>query len=75
MNTYRVFRVTLQQHTLNMLRHATIDYPKDLGTFIIHADLFPGAHVIEGGFGSGALSMPILSAIGSGGHLTTYALR
>jgi tRNA (adenine57-N1/adenine58-N1)-methyltransferase len=39
------------------------------------ADLFPGARVLESGVGSGALSLAILRAIGTTGHLTGYELR
>ena len=72
---FRVFRATLQQHVLNMQRHATIVYPKDIGPLLVHADIFPGARVVEGGFGSGALSMALLRAIGADGELITYEWR
>jgi len=72
---FRVFRATLEQYSLYMTRHAQIIYPKDAATILMYADIFPGARVIEGGFGSGALSMALLRAIGSEGSLTTYELR
>lgn len=72
---YYVFPATLAQHSLNMQRHATIVYPKDVAAILSWADVGPGHRVIEGGFGSGALSMALLRAIGPEGHLTTYELR
>ncbi|MFO0745340.1 MAG: methyltransferase domain-containing protein [Myxococcota bacterium] len=72
---FRVVRATLPQHVRYMQRHAQIIYPKDLALLVTYADLFPGAVVIEGGYGSGALSMAIMRAIGAAGHLTTYELR
>jgi len=72
---FRVVRATLSQHVRNMQRHAQIIYPKDLALLVSYADLFPGARVIEGGYGSGALSTAILRAIGPIGQLTTYELR
>jgi len=72
---FHVVRATLVQHALMMSRHAQIVYPKDLAMLVTWADLYPGARVVEGGFGSGALSMALLRAIGPEGHLTTYELR
>lgn len=72
---FRVVRATLTQNVRYMQRHAQIIYPKDLALLVTYADLFPGARVIEGGYGSGALSTAILRAIGASGQLTTYELR
>ncbi|MCC6619710.1 MAG: tRNA (adenine-N1)-methyltransferase [Deltaproteobacteria bacterium] len=72
---FRVVRATLAQHARHMQRHAQIIYPKDLALLVTYADLFPGARVIEGGYGSGALTMAILRAIGPTGRLVTYELH
>lgn len=72
---YHVFAATLEEHALYMQRHATIVYPKDIATILIRADIGPGQTVVEGGFGSGALSMALLRAIGPTGRLITYELR
>ena len=74
-NPFKVFRATLKQHILNMHRYATIIYPKDIAAMLMHGDIGPGAHVVEGGLGSGALALSILRAIGPQGHLTTYELK
>jgi tRNA (adenine57-N1/adenine58-N1)-methyltransferase len=42
---------------------------------LIWADLFPGARVVEAGVGAGALSIALLRAIASEGHLYSYELR
>jgi tRNA (adenine57-N1/adenine58-N1)-methyltransferase len=55
-----------------MPRGAQVIYPKDLGTIIMKADLFPGARVLEAGVGSGALSMVALRA---GCIVTGYEIR
>jgi tRNA (adenine57-N1/adenine58-N1)-methyltransferase len=47
-------------------------YPKDLGPILLHADIFPGARVLESGVGSGALSMTLLRA---GADVVGYELR
>ncbi len=75
---FRVVRATLPQFARGMQRHATIIYPKDAAMLVAYGDVFPGATVVEGGYGSGALSMQILRAIGPasvGGRLVTYELR
>ena len=50
-------------------------YPKDIGAIIILADVFPGARVVEAGFGSGALTLALLRAVGERGSVTSYELR
>lgn len=72
---YRCFAATLVQHALYMKRHATIIYPKDIAPILMWADIAPGQTVVEGGFGSGAMSMALLRAIGPSGRLITYELR
>lgn len=72
---YRCFAATLVQHALYMKRHATIIYPKDLAPILMWADIAPGQTVVEGGFGSGAMSMALLRALGPTGRLFTYELR
>lgn len=75
---FRVVRATLPQYSRTMQRHAQIIYPKDCALLVAYADVFPGATVVEGGYGSGALSMALLRAIGPaslGGRLVTYELR
>lgn len=72
---YRCFAATLVDHALNMRRHANIIYPKDAAPLLMWADINPGDTVIEGGFGSGGMSMALLRAIGSTGRLITYELQ
>lgn len=57
-----VLRPTLSDLVVKMPRGAQVIYPKDLGTIIMNADLYPGARVLEAGVGSGALSMVALRA-------------
>jgi tRNA (adenine57-N1/adenine58-N1)-methyltransferase catalytic subunit len=39
------------------------------------ADVFPGAHVVEAGAGSGALTCSLLRAVGDGGTVSSYEKR
>ncbi len=67
-----VLRPTLSDLVVKMPRGAQVIYPKDLGTIIMKADLYPGARVLEAGVGSGALSMVALRA---GCIVVGYELR
>lgn len=71
---FSILRPSLVDQVLKMPRYATIVYPKDLALFLIWADIFPGARVLEAGVGSGALSTTVLRAIGPEGQLFSYDL-
>jgi tRNA (adenine57-N1/adenine58-N1)-methyltransferase catalytic subunit len=70
--TFVALRPTLADYVLKMPRGAQVIYPKDLGTILMLADVFPGARVLESGIGSGALSMTLLRA---GADIVGYELR
>jgi tRNA (adenine57-N1/adenine58-N1)-methyltransferase len=67
-----VLRPTLADLVVKMPRGAQVIYPKDLGTIIMKADLYPGARILEAGVGSGALSMVALRV---GCVVTGYEIR
>jgi len=69
---FLALRPTLGDVVLKMPRGAQVIYPKDLGAILVAADLFPGAHVLEAGVGSGALSM---AALRTGCRVTGYEIR
>ncbi len=72
---YTAFRPTFNQFVLNLKRTAQIIYPKDIGPILLWADIHPGAFVVEGGAGWGALTIALLRAIGEKGRLVTYEIR
>nr|WP_202912194.1 tRNA (adenine-N1)-methyltransferase [Nesterenkonia muleiensis] len=72
---YQVLRPLLNDYVLSMPRGATVVYPKDSAQMVQVADIFPGAHVLEAGVGSGALSISLLRAVGESGTLNSYELR
>src|SRR5699024_9871778 len=72
---YQVLRPLLNDFVLSMPRGATVVYPKDSAQIVQVADIFPGAHVLEAGVGSGALSISLLRAVGERGTLHSYELR
>lgn len=73
--TYLALRPLLSDYVLSMPRGAQVVYPKDAGQIVQMADVFPGAHVVEAGVGSGALSMSLLRAVGDSGRLSSYERR
>ncbi len=58
-----------------MPRGAAVVYPKDAAQIVTMADIFPGAHVVEAGAGSGALSCSLLRAVGPSGRVVSYERR
>ena len=73
--TYLALRPLLSDFVLSMPRGAQVVYPKDAGQVVQMADIFPGAHVVEAGVGSGALSMSLLRGVGDTGRLSSYERR
>lgn len=69
------YRPTLEEYVLLMPRAAQIIPPKDLGYMLTMADIFPGAHVVEAGIGSGALTLALLRAVGERGRVSSFELR
>ena len=72
---YLVFRPLLNEFVVSMPRGAAVVYPKDAAQIVAMADIFPGAHVVEAGAGSGALSCSLLRAVGPAGRLSSYERR
>ncbi len=73
--SYVAFRPLLEEFTVTMPRGAAVVYPKDAAHILMQTDIFPGARVLEAGAGSGALSLHLLRAIGTGGRLYSYERR
>src|SRR3954447_25678099 len=72
---YVAFRPLLSDFVLSMPRGATVVYPKDAAQIIGLADIHPGAHVVEAGAGSGALTCSLLRAVGTAGRVASYERR
>ncbi len=73
--SFFVFKPSYSQFVLNMPRKGQIIYPKDTAVILIWADVFPGATVVEGGIGSGALTLALLRAVGKEGKVISYEIR
>ena len=73
--TFLVLRPTYADLIPHLPRQAQVIYPKDTGPLLIWGDVFPGATVIEGGVGAGALTIALLRAVGPAGRVISYELR
>jgi tRNA (adenine57-N1/adenine58-N1)-methyltransferase len=73
--TYLALRPLLADYVLSMPRGAAVVYPKDAAQVVHMADVFPGAHVVEAGVGSGALTMSLLRGVGDQGRVSSYERR
>jgi tRNA (adenine57-N1/adenine58-N1)-methyltransferase len=73
--TYVALRPLLSDFVLAMPRGAAVVYPKDAAAIVGQADIFPGAHVLEAGAGSGALTCTLLRAVGEAGSVLSYERR
>jgi tRNA (adenine57-N1/adenine58-N1)-methyltransferase len=72
---YLVFRPLLAEFVVSMPRGAAVVYPKDAAQIVAMCDVFPGAHVVEAGVGSGALTCSLLRAVGPHGRVSSYERR
>jgi tRNA (adenine57-N1/adenine58-N1)-methyltransferase len=72
---YLALRPLLSDYMLSMPRGAAVVYPKDAAQIVQMADVFPGAHVVEAGVGSGALTCSLLRAVGDNGLVSSYEKR
>jgi tRNA (adenine57-N1/adenine58-N1)-methyltransferase len=72
---YLVFRPLLAEFVVSMPRGAAVVYPKDAAQIVAMCDIFPGAHVVEAGVGSGALTCSLLRAVGPYGRVSSYERR
>jgi len=72
---FRVLRPTYADLIPHLPRASQVIYPKDTGPLLVWGDVFPGATVIEGGTGAGALTIALLRAVGPAGRVISYELR
>lgn len=72
---YLALRPLLSDYVLSMPRGAQVVYPKDAAQIVHMGDVFPGAHVLEAGAGSGALTCSLLRAVGDSGRVVSYERR
>ena len=69
------FSPTLVDFVLEMPHATQVVYPKDMVYIVLYGDIFPGANVVEAGFGSGVLTLALLRAVGRDGKVTSYDIK
>ncbi|MFZ5898360.1 MAG: tRNA (adenine-N1)-methyltransferase [Bacillota bacterium] len=72
---FSVFTPSLVDFTMSMERKSGIIYPKDTAYILFYTNVFPGARVVLGGIGSGALLLAVARQVGQEGHVTGYDVR
>ena len=73
--TYFMFPPSLRDLLQETRRNTQIMYPKDIGFVLVTMGIGPGAHVVEAGTGSGAMTTALAWAVGPQGQVTTYETR
>ncbi len=72
---FLVFRPRVADRMMKVRRKTQIIYPKDAGWLLMALDLFPGAHVIEMGIGSGAFTILLAQTVGEKGKIYSFDRR
>jgi tRNA (adenine57-N1/adenine58-N1)-methyltransferase len=72
---FRVFRPDVLDLILNLDRGPQMILPKDSSRIVMELGLSAGCSVVEGGAGSGALSIALLNAVAPSGRVITYDIR
>jgi tRNA (adenine57-N1/adenine58-N1)-methyltransferase len=70
-----VLRPDIRDVLGNLERGPQIIIPKDIGSIVTELGLTSGMTVVEGGAGSGSLTLALLNAVGPSGRVVTYELR
>lgn len=69
---FYILRPYLYEMIMKIKRKTQILYPKDIGTILTKANIFPGARVIESGAGSGALTTALANFVRPTGKVYSY---
>ncbi len=73
--SYAVLEPSVRDRIETIRRKAQIVGPKDGAYLVFHTDLHAGDIVIEGGAGSGALTIALAHAVVPSGRVTSYEVR
>lgn len=72
---FLVLRADLMDLLSHLERQAQTIGPKDIASLLLHADVRPGARVVEGGTGTGSLTVALAASVGNAGSVVSYDLR
>jgi tRNA (adenine57-N1/adenine58-N1)-methyltransferase len=73
--SYLLLQPSLADILQEIKRNTQILYPKDIGYILLTMGIGPGAHVVEAGTGSGALTTAMAWAVGEQGHIYSYEAK
>jgi tRNA (adenine57-N1/adenine58-N1)-methyltransferase len=73
--TFAVLRPSIADLVATVKRKAQVILPKDSSRIAFECDLRAGASVVEGGVGSGALTLVLARSVSPGGRVVTYEVR
>jgi len=73
--TFKVRLASVEDIISSIERKAQMLTSKDIAMILHLSGIVSGSKVVEGGAGSGALSIALLAAVGAEGRLTTYEIR
>lgn len=68
-------RPSLHDMIMSIERASQIVYPKEIGYILLKLNVGPGCRVVEGGTGSGALTIALAYAVRPNGHVYSYEVR
>jgi tRNA (adenine57-N1/adenine58-N1)-methyltransferase len=74
-STFFLLQPSLADLIKETRRNTQIMYPKDIGFILLTMNIGPGAHVVEAGTGSGAMTTALAWAVGAQGKVTSYDSR
>ncbi|MFQ5909499.1 MAG: tRNA (adenine-N1)-methyltransferase [Thermoplasmata archaeon] len=72
---FLVLEPSLLDRVESINRKAQIILPKDAALIVVNCDVVPGRVVVEGGTGSGALTIVLANFVGPGGRVVSYEPR
>ncbi|MEM1545645.1 MAG: tRNA (adenine-N1)-methyltransferase [Candidatus Methanomethylicia archaeon] len=72
---FYVFYPLMRDFIMQFRRKTQIIYPKDIAIIVLYADIRPGKVIVEGGTGSGALTVALASLVSPTGKVYSYDIN
>jgi tRNA (adenine57-N1/adenine58-N1)-methyltransferase len=72
---FYIFYPLMRDFIMQLRRRTQIIYPKDIAIIALYADIRPGKVVVEGGTGTGALTLVLASLVSPTGKVYSYDIN